>query len=92
MYLYNKGFLHSKLIIIDDIIASTGSANMDLRSFKLNFELNAFIYDKNVINEMKKNFELDLKNSEILDKDKYEKRSMVCKIKESLSRLFSPIL
>ena len=92
VYLYNKGFLHSKLIIIDDIIASTGSANMDLRSFKLNFELNAFIYDKNVINEMKKNFELDLKNSEILDKDKYEKRSMVCKIKESLSRLFSPIL
>ena len=49
VYLYNKGFIHSKVIIIDDNIASTGSANMDLRSFMLNFEINAFIYDKDVI-------------------------------------------
>ena len=53
VYLYNKGFLHSKVIIIDDIMASIGSANMDLRSFKLNFEVNAFIYDDEVIKDMK---------------------------------------
>ncbi len=53
VYLYNKGFLHSKVIIIDDFMASTGSANMDLRSFKLNFEVNAFIYDDEVIKDMK---------------------------------------
>ncbi|MEG0857149.1 MAG: cardiolipin synthase [Terrisporobacter sp.] len=92
VYLYNKGFLHSKLIIIDDFMASTGSANMDLRSFKLNFEVNAFIYDKTVINEMKKDFFEDLQNSEILDKELFENRSMIHKMKESISRLFSPIL
>ena len=71
VYLYNKGFLHSKVIIIDDIMASTGSANMDLRSFKLNFEVNAFIYDDEVIKDMKNEFMNDLKNSEKLEKNKF---------------------
>lgn len=92
VYLYNKGFLHSKLIIIDDFMASTGSANMDLRSFKLNFEVNAFIYDENIIDEIKKNFMYDLENSEELERDKFENRNTVMKIKESISRLFSPLL
>ncbi|MCG4734356.1 phospholipase D-like domain-containing protein, partial [Casaltella massiliensis] len=43
VYLYKKGFIHAKVVIIDDKIASTGSANMDLRSFMLNFEINAFM-------------------------------------------------
>jgi len=92
VYLYNKGFLHSKLIIIDDFMASTGSANMDLRSFKLNFEVNAFIYDENIIDEIKKNFMYDLDKSEELERDKFENRNTVMKIKESISRLFSPLL
>lgn len=92
VYLYNKGFLHSKLIIIDDFMASTGSANMDLRSFKLNFEVNAFIYDENIIDEIKKDFMYDLENSEELERDKFENRNTVMKIKESISRLFSPLL
>lgn len=92
VYLYNKGFLHSKLIIIDDFMASTGSANMDLRSFKLNFEVNAFIYDENIIDEIKKDFMYDLENSEKLERDKFENRNTVMKIKESISRLFSPLL
>lgn len=92
VYLYNKGFLHSKVIIIDDFMASTGSANMDLRSFKLNFEVNAFIYDKNIIKEIKKDFMDDLNNSEELERIKFENRSTRMKIKESISRLFSPLL
>ena len=92
VYLYNKGFLHSKLIIIDDFMASTGSANMDLRSFKLNFEVNAFIYDENIIDEIKKDFMYDMENSEELERDKFENRNTVMKIKESISRLFSPLL
>ncbi|WP_455539629.1 cardiolipin synthase [Terrisporobacter sp.] len=92
VYLYNKGFLHSKVIIIDDIVASTGSANMDLRSFKLNFEVNAFIYDNEAIRKMKSEFMIDLENSEELDKNEFENRKTVMKIKESISRLFSPIL
>lgn len=92
VYLYNKGFLHSKVIIIDDFMASTGSANMDLRSFKLNFEVNAFIYDKSIIEEIKQDFMVDLKNSEELERDKFENRKTIMKVKESISRLFSPIL
>lgn len=92
VYLYNKGFLHSKVIIIDDFMASTGSANMDLRSFKLNFEVNAFIYDKNIIKEIKKDFMEDLENSEELERIKFENRNTIMKVKESISRLFSPIL
>lgn len=92
VYLYNKGFLHSKVVIIDDFMASTGSANMDLRSFKLNFEVNAFIYDENIIKEIKNEFMKDLQNSEELQRDKFENRNIKMKVKESISRLFSPIL
>ncbi|MEG0843491.1 MAG: cardiolipin synthase [Romboutsia sp.] len=92
VYLYTKGFMHSKVVIIDDKIASTGSANMDLRSFMLNFEINAFIYDENIIETMTKDFFEDIQNSEELDRDLFGKRSIVTKIKQSISRLFSPIL
>ena len=92
VYLYTKGFIHSKVIIIDDKIASTGSANMDLRSFMLNFEINAFIYDKNIIDIMTKDFLEDMKNSEDLKIEDFNNRSMTKKLKESIARLFSPIL
>ena len=92
VYLYNKGFIHSKVIIIDDIIASTGSANMDLRSFMLNFEINAFIYDETVIELMKNDFFEDMKSSEEINIQEFKNRSIVKKSKESIARLFSPIL
>ena len=92
VYLYNKGFLHSKVMIIDEFMASTGSANMDLRSFNLNFEVNAFIYDENIIKEIKDNFFNDLDNSEELEIDKFRKRNKKQRFKESICRLFSPIL
>ena len=92
VYLYTKGFIHSKVIIIDDKIASTGSANMDLRSFMLNFEINAFIYDKHIIDIMTKDFLEDMKNSEELKIEDFNNRSMTKKLKESIARLFSPIL
>src|SRR5699024_5611477 len=92
VYLYTKGFIHSKVIIIDDKIASTGSANMDLISFMLNFEINAFIYDKQVIDVMTKDFLEDMNNSEELNIKDFNNRSMTQKLKESIARLFSPIL
>lgn len=92
VYLYTKGFIHSKIVIIDDKISSTGSANMDLRSFMLNFEINAFIYDKGVIEIMTKDFFEDMKNSEELNETDFENRNILIKAKESISRLFSPIL
>lgn len=92
VYLYTKGFIHSKVVIIDDKIFSTGSANMDLRSFMLNFEINAFIYDKEVIKVVTEDFFEDIKNSEELTNEDYNDRKIVKKIKESIARLFSPIL
>ena len=92
VYLYTKGFIHSKVMIIDDKIASTGSANMDLRSFMLNFEINAFIYDEKVVKVITDDFFEDLKNSEEIKDIDFNKRKMLKKVKESIARLFSPIL
>lgn len=92
VYLYTKGFIHSKIMTIDDKIASTGSANMDLRSFMLNFEINAFIYDKEIVERMNKDFFEDLNNSEELTLDEFSKRKLGKKVRESIARLFSPIL
>jgi len=92
VYLYTKGFIHSKVIIIDDAIASTGSANMDLRSFMLNFEINAFIYDEEIISRMKDDFIEDLNNSKEINFEDFKNRGITRKAKESIARLFSPIL
>lgn len=92
VYLYTKGFIHSKIMTIDDKIASTGSANMDLRSFMLNFEINAFIYDKEIVERMNKDFFEDLNNSEELTLEEFSKRKLGKKVRESIARLFSPIL
>lgn len=92
IYVYEKGFLHSKTLIIDNEIASTGTANMDMRSFHANFEINTIIYNKDFACQLKGSFEEDIKSSKLLTKELYEKRSKVIKIKESISRLVSPIL
>ncbi len=91
-YTYDKGFLHSKTIISDDLVASVGSSNFDHRSFHQNFEINIFTYDHNLILTLKKAFIGDLKFSTKLSLDVYSKRKTIIKFKESVSRLFSPIL
>ncbi|MBU0439238.1 cardiolipin synthase [Staphylococcus succinus] len=89
---YNNGFLHSKMLIIDDEVASVGTANMDHRSFTLNFEVNAFIYDTLIARELRETFEKDLTVSYRLTTELYEKRSLWIKFKEGISQLLSPIL
>lgn len=92
VYKYEKGFIHSKTIVVDDYISSVGTANMDIRSFKLNFEINAFIYDNIVSSELKLIFEKDIQNSTEITETIYKNRSYCIKFKESISRLLSPIL
>ena len=91
-YIYEKGFLHSKVITVDDEAASVGSANFDIRSFELHFECNVFAYDREIAMELRKAFENDMKNSRRLTKEDYERRSNWIKVKESVSRLISDIL
>lgn len=92
VYVYENGFLHTKMVVIDDEAASVGTANIDSRSFKLNFEANAFIYDTDVAHQLAELFERDILYSSELTPEKYKNRSTIIKLKESISRLLSPIL
>ena len=91
-YIYDNGFIHTKMIIIDDEVTSLGSANFDYRSFKLNFELNAFIYDTKTTAEFRQIFLKDIEKSTLVSYSKYQERSLLIKIKEAFARLISPIL
>lgn len=91
-YTYEHGFLHAKTIIIDEEICSIGTANFDIRSFNLNFEINAFIYNKEISQKLTTIFNQDLKLCNELTPTLYEHRSTLIKFKESISRLISPIL
>lgn len=92
LYQYQKGFVHSKTFIIDDNFVSIGTANLDIRSFLLNFEVNAFIYDEDMAKEMKGYFYQDLQQSKQVFLEDYRKRPFTHKFIESVTRLFSPIL
>lgn len=92
VYFYEAGFLHSKLTVIDDFLTITGSANMDVRSFEHNFEINAFIYNEESTQIAKEIFFNDMNDSTLLNVDYWNKRSWISKVKESIVRLFSPLL
>ncbi|WP_061996518.1 cardiolipin synthase [Clostridium sp. ATCC 25772] len=91
-YRYQNGFIHSKTIVADDSVCSVGTANLDIRSFKLNFEINAIIYDDIISMQHKDIFISDQKKCQFLTIEKYNNRSTCYRICESIIRLISPIL
>lgn len=90
--LYEKGFLHAKALVIDGKVATVGTANFDIRSFKLNFESNAFIYDRSVAGRLKSIFEEDMAHCRELTLAEHLNRPRLHRIRESVTRLLSPIL
>lgn len=90
VYAYN-GFMHSKIMIVDDDIVNVGSANMDRRSFNLNFEINAIVYDVDFNKYNKEIVEEELSNSILLN-DMKKKNNIFVSILEKLARLFAPII
>jgi cardiolipin synthase len=90
-YQYNHGFIHAKVMLVDHTLAFVGTANLDMRSFFSNFELNAVLYDHEVISRLDKDFLQDLKNSEELLLHEFQQRSRVEKAKEVFARLLSPL-
>lgn len=92
IYLYEKGFIHGKTIVIDDEIAVIGTVNMDIRSFYINFEIAALIKDKELCQEMNLAFEQDKKDSELLDKVRWQQRSIWNRFLDSVCRLLTPLL
>jgi cardiolipin synthase len=92
IYMYQKGFLHSKLFVCDDYLSSVGSTNMDFRSFEHNFEVNAFMYDKTSALMLKDIFLSDQKDAKLLHLKEWRMRPWSQKVKESVIRLFAPLL
>jgi len=91
VYLYQDGFNHSKIIMIDSSFSSVGSANMDIRSFEDNFEIAAIIYDEEITKKLEDSYLNDLKQSKLLTFDEWDLRSRKNNLKESMARLFSPL-
>lgn len=92
VYTYQKGFLHAKGIMVDGLVSSYGTANMDMRSFGLNFEVNAVIYDPEVTGELETRFLEDLSDCDELTKYNYDRRNLIVRFKEQVSRLLAPLL
>lgn len=91
-YTYDNGFLHTKGMCIDGKVCSYGTANFDIRSFYLNFEVNAVIFDEEVTGRFEEIFIKDIEKCTSITRHKYNNRSLWIKIKEQFSRLLSPIL
>lgn len=92
VYTYEIGFMHAKTIVVDGKIASVGTTNIDARSFRLNFEMNAILYDATIAEELELLFLSDVADSALLTREKYAARPRMIRFKESISRLLSPIL
>ncbi len=91
-YTYEGGFLHCKAIVSDNAIASVGTCNFDIRSFRLNFEVNAFIYGSEAAIELRRQFEKDMEHSKEITLEDVKKRSYFTRFRSAVARLFSPVL
>ncbi len=92
IYLYKPGFIHAKVISVDGEVVSLGSANLDMRSFQLNFEVNAMIYDKELVSDVDRAFATDFEQSIKLSTQTFAERPITVKMYQSAARLLSPLL
>lgn len=92
IYQYQKGFVHAKTMVTDKKVAMVGTANMDFRSFDLNFEVNAIVYDTTIARELSSVFYEDLKDARKIDRIKWAARPLYKHLLEKAARLLSPLL
>lgn len=92
IYQYKKGFIHAKTLVADKKIAIVGTANMDFRSFELNFEVNAIVYDVETATELSAIFYEDIKDAEKIDAATWGNRPRHRQLLEKSARLVSPLL
>jgi len=92
IYRYQKGFMHAKTIVFDGQLAMVGTSNMDIRSFDLNFEVNAIVYDKEIAEKLQETFYDDLNDSVRVDTLDWGNRTAIRKLTEKAFRLISPLL
>lgn len=91
IYRYTKGFLHEKAILVDDRWASIGTANVDNRSFRLNFEISMLVFDTPFCHEVARMFERDFADCEIQPADACERRGLFFRLIVRVCRLFAPL-
>ncbi len=91
-YAYTPGFLHEKVMLVDDDVSTVGTANFDNRSFRLNFEVTAVIVDRDFARQMEAMFEQDFAHAEPIDPDRFAKKPFWWRLGVRLSRLAAPVL
>lgn len=84
--------MHAKTMVIDDSLVTIGSTNIDFRGFEQDFEINAFLYDEKLAVLQREIFLDDQNEAELIDPLEWDKRPFIDKAKESLARIFSPVL
>jgi cardiolipin synthase len=92
IYMYQKGFVHAKTLVADSNLSIIGTANMDYRSFELNFEVNVLVYDREFSEQLRNVFFKDIQNAEKIDKDEWCNRPAYKQLPERVARLFSHVL
>jgi cardiolipin synthase len=92
VYRYQDGFLHEKAMLIDDNVATVGTANFDNRSFRLNFEITTVVIDTDFAADVERMFEDDFATSRLMEQDEYDKKSFLFKVAVRTARLAAPIL
>ena len=90
--LYQGAYFHSKTICVDSRICSIGSANIDIRSFSINYETNLVVYDEAVTRELESDFLADMKHCVPFDADEYDAHKVSSRLVDSLMRLGSPLI
>ena len=89
---YAKGFIHAKTLVIDDWVGTVGSANMDIRSFQLNYELNAFVFGAAFTHELASHFREDLRDADEVRAEDLRELSYGARVARNAARLLSPLL
>jgi len=92
VYHYCKGMIHAKTMVVDEEFCTVGTSNMDYRSFEINFEVNALIYNQEISEQMISTFINDIEDCERVNIDTWKERGLVMRLKESFCRLWAPLL
>lgn len=92
IFLYQKGYFHPKTVNVDSVVCSVGTANMDIRSFSINYEVNAVIYNCQVAEQLAQDFLKDMQDCVEFSLKEYDRRSNLTLFYDSVARLFSPLL
>jgi len=91
IYLYKKGFIHAKTMVIDNLLSVIGSANMNHRSFNFDFEVNTNIYDAEISEQLRNLFYQDLQYADKIVYEEWKNKPVWIKMLERIARLFSPV-